>query len=440
MHHFQLPHRGGNDTFHWFAVRLHRKLTQEAFLVSNHLSHRWPQGDPRPITYRYTPAVKTRHPARVLRYLVLGLVSTAALILGGYLGMMQLANTLVGSHSGSFRPSPTAHVGVSANWDPSALPWTQADPSVSLSVEGQGTQVISSNLIYKQVLPSVVCVTADQGNGSASVGSGVVVTASGYIVTNFHIIEGGVSIQVSMLSTQDSYDAQVVGYDQELDLAVLKVDANNLTPAKLASSDQLSVGDTVYAIGNPMGYLHGTMTEGIISSPTRTVQVDGKDMDVLQTSAALNSGNSGGALVNAYGQVVGITTAKITGIENDTVIEGLGLVIPISDALPFLNQMIHTGQSFRPSLGILCQEAQLDSTSGVYVVSTTPGTPAVGVLLEGDLIVSANGVDTPTLYALTRVLNNTGVGNPVELSVLRGGETLSISITLYDRLTQGEGE
>ena len=226
-----------------------------------------------------------------------------------------------------------------------------------------------------------------------------------------------------------------MGYDEELDLAVLKIEAQGLVPARLGSSDQLSVGDSVYAIGNPMGYLHGTMTEGIISSPTRTIPVDGKDMNLLQTSAALNSGNSGGALTNAYGQVVGITSAKITGLENDTVIEGLGLVIPINDTIPFLNQMIHTGQSFRPSLGILCQEVQMDDTSGVYVVSTTADTPAHEALLEGDVILAANGVDTPTLYALTRVLNDTGVGNQVELSVLRDGGVLSISITLYDRLT-----
>lgn len=413
---------------------LYRKLTQEAFFVSNYLSHRWPQSEPRPIVYHYTPAAKTRRPIRVLLFILLGLAVAAALILGGYLGMLQLTRSLVGPSSGSFAPAPTSHVGIRANWEPSDLPWTQPDASVSLSVQEQGTDAVTSNQIYNQVLPSVVCVTADQGNGSASVGSGVVVTATGYIVTNYHIIEGGVDLEVSMLSTQDSYEAWVVGCDEELDLAVLKVEAQNLVPAQLGNSDQLAVGDPVYAIGNPMGYLHGTMTDGIISSLTRTIQVDGKDMELIQTSAALNSGNSGGALTNQYGQVVGITTAKITGIENDTVIEGLGLVIPIRDALPFLNQMIHTGQSFRPSLGILCQTAQLDTHQGIYVVSTTPDTPAADLLQEGDFILSANGIDTPSLYALTRVLNDTGVGNSVELSVLREGEVYTISITLYDRM------
>lgn len=403
--------------------------------MSNYLSHRWPQGEPRPITYRYSSHHRPRRLGKALVVVCLCLVAAAALVFGGYLGMVHLADSLADSQRGSFAPSPTSHVGVNSNWDPADLPWAQPDPNVTITVQDQGTDVLTSNQIYEQVLPSVVCVTADQGNGSSSVGSGVVLTQSGYIVTNFHIIQGGVDLEVSMLSNSASYDAKLVGYDEELDLAVLKVEAQGLTPARLGSSDQLSVGDSVYAIGNPMGYLHGTMTEGIISSPTRTIQVDGKDMNLLQTSAALNSGNSGGALANAYGQVVGITTAKITGIENDTVIEGLGLVIPINDTIPFLNQMIHTGSSFRPSLGILCQEVQLDGTWGVYVVSTTADTPADGVLLEGDVILAANGVDTPSLYALTRVLNDTGVGNDVELSVLRDGGVLSIFITLYDRLS-----
>ena len=410
-------------------------LIQEAFAVSNHLSHRWPQGEPRPIHYHYTSDRRPRRLGKALLVVSLCLVAAAALVFGGYLGMVHLANSLADAQRGSFAPRPSSHVEVNANWDPADLPWAQPDPNVSIFVHDQDTQVLTSNQIYDQVLPSVVCVTADQGNGSASVGSGVVLTQSGYIVTNFHIIQGGVSLNVSMLSSTANYDAKLVGYDEDLDLAVLKIEAQGLTPARLGSSDQLSVGDSVYAIGNPMGYLHGTMTEGIISSPTRTIQVDGKDMNLLQTSAALNSGNSGGALTNAYGQVVGITSAKITGVENDTVIEGLGLVIPINDTIPFLNQMIHTGQSFRPSLGILCQEVQMDDTSGVYVVSTTADTPAHEALLEGDVILAANGVDTPTLYALTRVLNDTGVGNQVELSVLRDGGVLSISITLYDRLT-----
>ena len=410
-------------------------LIQEAFAVSNHLSHRWPQGEPRPIHYHYTSDRRPRRLGKALLVVSLCLVAAAALVFGGYLGMVHLANSLADAQRGSFAPRPSSHVEVNANWDPADLPWAQPDPNVSIFVHDQDTQVLTSNQIYDQVLPSVVCVTADQGNGSASVGSGVVLTQSGYIVTNFHIIQGGVSLNVGLLSSTANYDAKLVGYDEELDLAVLKIEAQGLTPARLGSSDQLSVGDSVYAIGNPMGYLHGTMTEGIISSPTRTIQVDGKDMNLLQTSAALNSGNSGGALTNAYGQVVGITSAKITGMENDTVIEGLGLVIPINDTIPFLNQMIHTGQSFRPSLGILCQEVQMDDTSGVYVVSTTADTPAHEALLEGDVILAANGVDTPTLYALTRVLNDTGVGNQVELSVLRDGGVLSISITLYDRLT-----
>lgn len=401
--------------------------------MSNHLSHRWPHDRPRPITYHYTLQTKPRNPVRILLLILLALTTTAALILGGYLGFLQLTRSMVSSSGGSSsRPSqPTT---VNASWDPSDFPWAQPDANTSISVQDQGTDVMTSNQIYTQVLPSVVCVTADQGNGAASVGSGVILTSTGYIATNYHIIKGGVSLEVSMLSNHNSYDAQVVGFDEELDLAVLKIEANNLTPAQLGNSDQLAVGDSVYAIGNPMGYLHGTMTEGIISSPTRSVQVGNKDMDLMQTSAALNSGNSGGALANQYGQVVGITTAKITGIENDTVIEGLGLVIPIRDALPFLNQIIRTGQSFRPSLGIMCQEAQADGKPAIYVLNITPQTPAADVLMEGDFILSANGTQTTSIYALTRVLNDTGVGQSVELTVLRNGATHTVSITLYDRM------
>lgn len=401
--------------------------------MSNHLSHRWPHDQPRPITYQHTSQTKPRNPVRVLLLILLALTTTAALVLGGYLGVLQLTRSMVSSSGGS-SSHPSQPTTVNASWDPSDFPWAQPDANISISVQDQGTDVMTSNQIYTQVLPSVVCVTADQGNGAASVGSGVVLTSTGYIATNYHIIKGGVSLEVSMLSNHNSYDAQVVGYDEELDLAVLKIEANNLTPAQLGNSDQLAVGDSVYAIGNPMGYLHGTMTEGIISSPTRSVQVGNKDMDLMQTSAALNSGNSGGALANQYGQVVGITTAKITGIENDTVIEGLGLVIPIRDALPFLNQIIRTGQSFRPSLGIMCQEAQADGNPAIYVVNITPQTPAADVLMEGDFILSANGTPTTSIYALTRVLNDTGVGQSVELTVLRDGATHTVSITLYDRM------
>lgn len=403
----------------------------------NHLSYRWPAGEPRSGLHAPPPPRPPRRSRKFPRVLlvVCAVVLALALLVGaGFWGMRFLADSLTESP----RPIPSTPSSTSAQdeWTPADLPWTDPTSTVQLSLDGASQDVHTAGEIYQSVLPSVVSVTATHADGASSVGSGVVVTQSGYIVTNYHIIEGGTQLSISLLPDERVYDAAVVGYDEELDLAVLKADAQGLTPARLGNSDGLAVGDRVYAIGNPMGYLHGTMTEGIISSLVRSITVDGKSMNLLQTSAALNSGNSGGALVNDRGQVVGITTAKITGIQNDTVIEGLGLVIPITDALPFLNRILATGESWRPSLGILCTEAQMDNYRGVLVKELTPDTPAAQLLWEGDLIISANGADTPTLYALTRILNDTGVGGTVELTLLREGLLTTVSITLYDRLTQ----
>ena len=293
---------------------------------------------------------------------------------------------------------------------------------------------------YADSCVNVTCqVTVQQGwqqyTGTSS-GSGFILSEDGYIVTNYHVIDGANAIKVT-LNNGEEYDATLIGGEETNDVAVLKMDGiSGLKPVVLGDSDSLVVGQQVSTIGNALGTLSFSQTSGHVSGVGRSVTMsDGTIINMIQTDCVINSGNSGGPLFDQYGRVVGITSAKITGVENDTVIEGLGLVIPINDTIPFLNQMIHTGQSFRPSLGILCQEVQMDDTSGVYVVSTTADTPAHEALLEGDVILAANGVDTPTLYALTRVLNDTGVGNQVELSVLRDGGVLSISITLYDRLT-----
>ena len=403
--------------------------------MTNHLSHRWPQSGPRPITYRYnTTAPKTRHPVRILLFVLLGLAVAGALIFGGYLGTMQLANYLVGRSSGSFAPSPTYHTGVSASWDPSDLPWTQADPGVTLTIQKQGEEPITSNRIYQQVLPSVVCVTADQGNGSASVGSGVVTTASGYIVTNFHIIEGGVSLEVSMLSTQDSYEAQVVGYDEELDLAVLKVEADNLTPAQLASSDQLAVGDPVYAIGNPLGLeLRSTFTDGIVSAVNRDVDVDGVIMTLIQTNAALNSGNSGGPLINQYGQVVGINTIKM--MSGYDTLEGLGFAIPTSLAQRWVNELIEYGElQPQPLLGLTISripEVLNGELTGLRVEEVSPGLGGEAAGVEvGDYILSFNGQEITRIEQILSIRQTLSVGDMVEIQVWRDGEILTLTMEM----------
>ena len=406
--------------------------------MTNYLSHRWPEGPPK--APANTPALPVRrHPRlRALGIVLLCVLGAAFLFVLGSLAALGITLAVTGDAQQSSNiifPQPPSDTDLDS-WTPEDLPWGQPDAGVTLALDTSDGDTLTSQELYREALPSIVYVTAPQSANTASVGSGVIVTQEGHVVTNYHIIQGSTSLTVTLLSTEETYEARVVGFDEELDLAVLKIEAEDLTPARLGDSDLLQVGDPVYAIGNPLGYLHGTMTDGIISSTTRQVTVDGRDMDLMQTSAALNSGNSGGALLNTQGQVVGITTAKITGIQDDTVIEGLGLVIPISEPLPFLTRRIQTGESWRPSLGILCYEAQMDDYRGVFVKETTPDTPAAQSLLPGDLIVSANGTDTPTLYALTRVLNRTGVGEAVELEILREGTLEQVSITLYDRLTQ----
>ena len=319
------------------------------------------------------------------------------------------------------------------DWTAAELPWGNPDPDTEIALSQPSQQTLSPQDIYTQVLPSIVCVEAER-DGAYSVGSGVILTESGYIVTNYHVVEGGTALAVMLLSTEIYYDAVLIGYDEELDIAVLKIDAPGLVPASFGDSDLLEVGDAVYAIGNPMGYLYGTMTDGIVSSLARRVEIDEYNMYLIQTSVPLNSGNSGGALVNTSGQVVGITVAKITGMTGDTVVEGIGLVIPFTDALSFINHIIQNGTSCRPSLGILCYETILGDQRGILVDSTTPGTPAHKFLRAGDFIVAANGTPVPKLYNLTRILYATGIGNSVELTVLRNGEEVTVSILLYDRL------
>lgn len=211
--------------------------------------------------------------------------------------------------------------------------------------------------IYQQVLPSVVSVVTHMSSGQGyGAGSGVIMREDGYILTNYHVIEGGDAVKIMLLSDGATYDAQLVGYDESLDIAVLKIDAEGLTAAQFGDSDLLEIGDAAYATGNPMGYLYGTMTDGIISALHVEVDVDGKSMNLIQTSAALNSGNSGGALINEQGQVVGITVAKISGKEDEALVEGLGLAIPISDARPFINYILETGETCQPAIGhhLLC--------------------------------------------------------------------------------------
>ena len=420
--------------------------------MNNHLSHRWPEGPVRPLTLPESQPLqkkqrsKKRRVLRIIFIILLCVVVAGGLTTGAYFGIMYAAEHFPPAAPQSSQPAgnqpalpnPSSPVSMSPapDWTPELFPWGTPDPDVTLSLSEEEGTLKTPQEIYSSALPSVVSVSAEQGDGYTT-GSGVILTADGYIVTNYHVVKGGTGLYVTLLSTEMEHKAKLIGYDEELDVAVLKIDAKGLTPAILADSDKLQVGDTVYAIGNPLGYLYGTMTDGIVSSLARQIEVEGNNMTLIQTSVPLNSGNSGGALVDSCGRVTGITVAKITGMSGDAVIEGIGLVIPITDALPFINHIIHTGTSYRPNLGILCYETVLaNGQRGIMVQETTPGTPAHGVLFPNDLIIAANGTPVAKLPDLTRILYRSGVGSTVTLTVQRGIKQLDLSITLYDRLAQ----
>lgn len=426
--------------------------------MDNYLNYRWPKGpgvQPPAVPGAAPPLPPPRKPKRgVRRWLapVVSIVLCLALLGGvsfwavnGIAGMIAQAEPAVPDDP---RPRVSREVLRDSDWSPDDLPWGEPDPSVTLSAQPAGP-ALTGREAYKAALPTLVCVESAHAKHyeGVSVGTGVVVAREGYVLTNYHIIDEGVAIWVQLLEGSDRrFTARVVGFDEEFDLAVLKFDPDGveLTPAQLGDSDQLEVGDRVYAVGNPMGYLLGSMSTGIVSALGRDEQEAGSALGLIQTDAPLNPGNSGGALLNEAGQVVGITSAKITGLsredgealEDAAVIENLGLAIPISDAIPFVNHILATGESWRPAMGITCVETAVDGRRGIQVREVTGKAPKEAGLKAGDLIVSANGVPVATLVELRRVLYRTGVEGELTCAVLRGGEEIEISFLLMDSLKQ----
>ncbi len=429
--------------------------------MDNYLSHRWPQGpgvQPPPVPHpaalrRPVPVRRNRSPRR---WLVPAVCIALCLALLGGISFWAVNGLAALLSSVEFRdpfgdpPRTSWQLPDQSDWSPEDLPWGEPDPSVSLTVEPAAGSALSGRDVHQRVLPSIVYVEATaKGHTGAFSGTGVVVTGSGYVLTNYHIIEETDYIEVMLLSDRGRtmHPAQVIGFDEDFDIAVLKFDGEGLglTPARLGDSDLLAVGDPVYAEGNPLGYLTGTMTEGIVSALERESEVNSDGMGMIQTSAALNPGNSGGALVNGQGQVVGITSAKITGLmrerdeslEDAAVLENIGLALPITDILPFVNRILATGRSWRPSIGITCFESTVDGRNGLQVKSVEKGVPAREAgLREGDLIVSANGRPVPTLTDLRRAIYRAGLDGEFHCIVVRDGAEVPVSFALVDKLEE----
>ncbi len=277
-------------------------------------------------------------------------------------------------------------------------------------------------------------------------GSGVIITSDGYIVTNNHVVEGGQNIRVC-LQDGSEYEATLIGTDSYSDLAVIKINATGLPAATLGTSSSMTVGDPVFAVGNPLGVLSSSVSQGIISGLDRTINVDGHNMTLMQTDAAVNPGNSGGGLFNANGELIGIVNAKSYGLD----VEGIGFAIPMDTAKSIIMDLIDLGYvTGRPYLGISMQDVALrfgsgyssnpffsfggNYVTGVQVVAVEEGSPAQNAGLQvNDVIVGLDDQEITGTSQLSALLYEYKVGDTVTISVLRGNETQQLSVTLGSR-------
>ena len=275
---------------------------------------------------------------------------------------------------------------------------------------------------------------------TAASGSGFIITEDGYILTNYHVIEGSDSITVTMYDGS-SYDAELIGYDQSNDVAVLKIDASGLTPVTFGDSDKLVVGQDVLAIGNPLGELTFSLTTGVVSALDREITLSGSlRMKLIQTDCAINSGNSGGALFNMYGEVVGITNAKYSSSGYEASVDNIGFAIPVNTVTGIVEQIMTDGEISSPYIGLSVRdvdESLLDFgiPAGAEVHAVTEDSPAAEAgLEENDIITAANGETITGSGDLVDFIRACQAGDKVELTVYRKGETITLTVTVSENV------
>ena len=276
---------------------------------------------------------------------------------------------------------------------------------------------------------------------SAAAGSGFILSADGYVLTNYHVVENSDSITVSLYNGEE-YDATLVGCDQSNDIAVLKIDAEGLTPVVLGDSDNLNVGDQVVAIGNPLGELTFSLTTGAVSALNREVTLSSNvTMDLIQTDCAINSGNSGGALFNLYGEVIGITNAKYSSSSSgsEASIDNIGFAIPMNHVKNIVKSIIETGSITKPYIGVtvtaVSSEAQAYGLpTGAAVRSVEEDSPAAkGGLEANDIITEVNGTAITSSSDLVSYVGEQAPGDELKLKVYRQGKTLDITVTIGEK-------
>ena len=313
----------------------------------------------------------------------------------------------------------------------------------TLKVDGSKQMTMSE--VYASNVNSVVSINVSatstnyfgQTVQTAASGTGFLITEDGYILTNHHVVDGASSVSVTLYNGE-SYDAKVIGSDEDYDIAVLKIDVTGATPVVLGDSSKLAIGESVAAVGNPLGELTFSMSTGIVSCVNRAINVDGTPFNMIQVDCSINPGNSGGPLFNSYGEVVGIVSAKYSSYSNTTV-EGIGFAIPINDVVSLVKDIMTNGYvTNKAYMGItpqtmtaqMAQQYRYDVTEGVFVCSVDPDSAAAKAGLKlGDVITKMDDKDIASYEDLVAAKKSYSAGDTVTLTVYREGKTIEVELT-----------
>ena len=358
---------------------------------------------------------------------------------------LALACSLAGGAVGAGAVS-LAGVGGNAAQQQIAVRAASREPVSVNVVSAERGEVLTPSQIYAANVNATVGITTEissvnyfgQRTTGAASGSGFVISEDGYLLTNAHVIEDADSVTVTLYDGS-SYAAEIVGSDADSDVAVLKIDAAGLQTVTLGDSDALQVGEAVYALGNPLGELTFSLTSGIVSALEREITMsDGNPMSLIQTDCAINAGNSGGALFNDRGEVVGITNAKLSAGMSETSIDNIGFAIPINRAMRIAQSILSDGSYEKPYLGVTVRPAEADEASGspagAEIVSVTDGSPAAAAGLQaGDIVTAANGKAVDSGTSLVLRVADCAAGEQLTLTVWRGGKLQDVTVTLAAR-------
>lgn len=354
---------------------------------------------------------------------VIALALVCALVVGGFVG------------AGVSAAAKVNHTGIQVSDREVAQVQT-------LKVDGSKQMTMSE--VYASNVNSVVSINVSSTTNyfgqqveTAASGTGFFITEDGYILTNHHVVSGASSVSVTLYNGE-SYDAKVIGSDEDYDIAVIKIDVTGATPVVLGDSSKLAIGESVAAVGNPLGELTFSMTTGIVSCVNRAINVDGTPFNMIQVDCSINPGNSGGPLFNSYGEVVGIVSAKYSSYSNTTV-EGIGFAIPINDVVSLVKDIMTNGYvTTKAYMGItpqnmtaqMAQQYRYDVTEGVFVCSVDPDSAAAKAGLKlGDVITKMDDKDITSYEDLVAAKKSYSAGDTVTLTVYREGKTIEVQLT-----------